>query len=81
MTEAYSGCSIRTGWDSFKIPNAQPGEYGVGIDAGSLHQEDLLILTIVAGADAIAPLDAGTPHVQPGSSTTVTVSWAPIGDP
>ncbi|MBL9015911.1 MAG: hypothetical protein JNL83_17120 [Myxococcales bacterium] len=62
--------TTRTGWDSIKIANAQPGTYPLNVTAGDLPQA-LLPVEIVAAADAVTPLEAGTPTVRPGSSTTI----------
>jgi hypothetical protein len=62
--------SVRTGWDSFRIPNAQVGSYSLAVTAGDKPTAQLVV-DIVATADSVAPIDAGTKTVQPGSSTTV----------
>lgn len=62
--------STRTGWDSIKLSDAQPGTYPLMVTAGDKPAAPLPI-EIVAIADAVVPLEAGTPKVQPGSSTTI----------
>lgn len=62
--------ATRTSWDSIRIGNAQPGTYPLVVTAGDKPAAPMPI-TVVAGADAVAPIDAGTPMVRPGSSTTI----------
>jgi hypothetical protein len=62
--------AVRTGWDSFRIPNAQVGTYPLDVTAGDKPKAQLLV-DIVATADSVTPIDPGTKTVQPGSSTTV----------
>ncbi len=61
--------STRTSWDSIKIANALPGTYPLQVTAGDKPAAAMPI-TVVAGADAIAPLDA-QPTVPANSSATV----------
>lgn len=62
--------AVRTGWDSVKLANAQPGSYTLMVTAGDKPAAPLPV-SIVAVADAVTPIEAGTPMVNPGSSKTI----------
>ncbi|CAN5922151.1 hypothetical protein BH11MYX3_BH11MYX3_09730 [soil metagenome] len=61
--------STRTSWDSIKLANATPGTYPLQVTAGDKPAAAMPI-TVVAGADAIATLDA-QPTIPAGGSSTV----------
>lgn len=61
--------ATRTGWDSLRIANAVPGTYPLMVTAGDKPAASMPI-EVVAGADAIASLDA-QPMVPADSSTRV----------
>lgn len=61
--------STRTSWDSIKIPSATVGTYPLVVTAGDKPAATMPI-EVVAGADAIAPLDA-QPTVPANSSASV----------
>src|SRR5438132_1112065 len=52
--------AVRTGWDAVKLANAQPGSYTLMVTAGDKPAAPLPV-EIVAVADAVTPIDAGTP--------------------